>query len=85
MQRTSLLPPATDYKQACRPSWFVNERNEAILRDVNQAGRVWLSNASVRGAAGLPACITKHRTTEQDVRTVVEEVLVAADRVAAHA
>jgi aromatic-L-amino-acid/L-tryptophan decarboxylase len=61
----------------------LNDRNEAILRDVNQAGRVWLSNASVRGNVGLRVCITNHRTTEHDVHTIVEEVLAAADRVAA--
>jgi len=63
----------------------LNDLNEEILREVNQAGRVWLSNASIRGAVGLRACITNHRTTEQDVRTVVEEVLAAADRVSAPA
>jgi aromatic-L-amino-acid/L-tryptophan decarboxylase len=63
----------------------LNERNEEILREVNQAGRVWLSNASVHGAVGLRVCITNHRTTEQDVRTVVAEVLAAADRVTAPA
>src|SRR5262249_7721474 len=63
----------------------LNERNEEILREVNQAGRVWLSNASIQRAAGLRACITNHRTTEQDVRTVVAEVLAAADRVNARA
>lgn len=63
----------------------LNDLNEEILREVNQVGRVWLSNASIRGAFGLRACITNHRTTEQDVRTVVEEVLAAADRVTAPA
>lgn len=63
----------------------LNERNEEILRDVNQAGRVWLSNASIRGTVGLRACITNHRTTEQDLHTIVADVLAAADRVAARA
>ena len=63
----------------------LNEVNDAILRDVNQAGRVWLSNASVRGTFGLRACITNHRTTEQDIRAIVEEVLAAADRLTARA
>ena len=61
----------------------LNDRNEAILRDVTQTGHVWLSNASVRGSVGLRVCITNHRTTEQDVHTIIEEVLAAADRVAA--
>jgi hypothetical protein len=34
---------------------------------------------------GLRASITNHRTTEQDLRSVVEEVLAAADRVTAPA
>jgi aromatic-L-amino-acid decarboxylase len=63
----------------------LNELNEAVLRDLNQAGRVWLSNASVRGSVGLRACITNHRTTERDIHMIVEEVLAAADRVAASA
>ena len=58
----------------------LNDRNEAILRDVNQTGQVWLSNASVRGSVGLRACITNHRTTEQDVHKIIEEVLAAAAR-----
>jgi aromatic-L-amino-acid/L-tryptophan decarboxylase len=61
----------------------LNDRNETILRNVNQAGRVWLSNASVQGVVGLRACITNHRTTDQDVRSVVDEVLAAADRITA--
>ena len=56
-----------------------------MLRGVNQVGRVWLSNASVRGTAGLRACITNHRTTEQDVRAIVDEVLSAVGRVTARA
>jgi aromatic-L-amino-acid/L-tryptophan decarboxylase len=57
----------------------LNDRNEQILRRVNQRGRVWLSNASIRGTVGLRACITNHRTTDDDVRAVVEEVLAAAE------
>jgi glutamate/tyrosine decarboxylase-like PLP-dependent enzyme len=63
----------------------LNELNETILRDITSAGRVWLSNASVRGTIGLRGCITNHRTTEQDVHAIVREVLAAADRVAARA
>src|SRR5919198_1275403 len=49
----------------------LNQLNETILRDVNSAGYVLLSNASVRGTVGLRACITNHRTTEQDIRRIV--------------
>jgi glutamate/tyrosine decarboxylase-like PLP-dependent enzyme len=57
----------------------LNHRNEKILWRVNQRGRVWLSNASIRGTFGLRACVTNHRTTDDDVRAVLEEVLAAAD------
>jgi hypothetical protein len=39
----------------------------------------------VSSPVGLRACITNHRTTEEDVRAVVSEVLTAADRMAARA
>jgi len=60
----------------------LNDRNEQILRKVNQRGRVWLSNASIRGAVGLRAGITNHRTTDGDVHAVFEEVLAAAEETA---
>jgi len=63
----------------------LNGANEALLHSVNEAGRVWLSNASVRGRVGLRACITNHRTTDQDIFAIVAEVLSAADRLTAHA
>jgi glutamate/tyrosine decarboxylase-like PLP-dependent enzyme len=59
-----------------------NDRNEQILRQVNRRGRVWLSNANIRGAVGLRVCIVNHRTTDGDVRAVVEEVLAAAEETA---
>lgn len=58
-------------------------RNTEILREVNRGGGVWLSNASIRGNVGLRACITNHRTTDQDIHTIVEEVLAAARRLGA--
>ena len=57
----------------------LNNRNDEILRRVNKRGRVWLSNASINGTSGLRACITNHRTTDDDVRAIVEEVLAAAE------
>ena len=57
----------------------LNDRNEEILRQVNRRGRVWLSNADIRGTVGLRVCIVNHRTTDDDVRAVVEEVLAAAE------
>src|SRR6478735_7635356 len=56
----------------------LDEANAAILNRVNRRGRVYLSNATVRGHFALRACITNHRTTDADVDAVVAEVLEAA-------
>jgi len=56
----------------------LDEANAAILDRVNRRGRVYLSNATVRGHFALRACITNHRTTDADVDAVVAEVLEAA-------
>jgi hypothetical protein len=60
------------------PDGEADQRNAAILREVARRGRVCLSNASVRGAFALRACIVNHRSTEADIAAVVEEVLAAA-------
>jgi aromatic-L-amino-acid/L-tryptophan decarboxylase len=53
-------------------------QNAEILDRVNRRGRVYLSNATVRGNFVLRACITNHRTTNADAAAVVDEVLAAA-------
>ena len=55
-----------------------NSQNAAILRRVVRRGRVYLSNASLRGKFCLRACIVNHRTTATDVDCVIPEVLAAA-------
>ena len=55
-----------------------NQLNTALLKSIQQRGRVYLSNATLRGKFALRACITNHRTTEADVDCVVEEVLAAS-------
>jgi glutamate/tyrosine decarboxylase-like PLP-dependent enzyme len=59
----------------------LNRINAAILARVNARGRVYLSNASLRGLFALRACIVNHRTTDDDLRAVVDEVLAAANEV----
>jgi aromatic-L-amino-acid/L-tryptophan decarboxylase len=56
----------------------LNLQNAEILKRVVQRGRVYLSNASLRGKFCLRACIVNHRTTEADVDAVIPEVLEAA-------
>ncbi len=62
----------------CRLAGDVDAANREVLRRVNGRGRVYLSNASIRGAFALRACFVNHRTTEADVDAVVEEVLASA-------
>jgi aromatic-L-amino-acid decarboxylase len=56
----------------------LNGRNAEILRRVTERGHVLISNANVRGIFGLRACIVNHRTTDDDVRAIVHEVVTAA-------
>lgn len=56
----------------------MNEMNRAILDRVIRRGRVYLSNALIHGQFALRACIVNHRSTEDDARAVVSEVLAAA-------
>jgi glutamate/tyrosine decarboxylase-like PLP-dependent enzyme len=59
----------------------LNRRNAAILKRLVRRGRVYLSNATLRGKFCLRACIVNHRTTEADVDNVIPEVLAAAEEV----
>ena len=51
--------------------------NAEILQRVQRDGRVYLSNASIRGAFALRACFVNHRTTDDDVAAIVAAVLGA--------
>lgn len=56
-----------------------NQQNGEILKRVVQRGKIYLSNATLRGKFCLRACVVNHRTTEGDIDTVVPEVLAAAE------
>ena len=60
----------------------LDDRNTRILRRLIERGRVWVSNSKVGDAVGLRACFVNHRTTDEDVRAIVDEVLAAADETA---
>jgi glutamate/tyrosine decarboxylase-like PLP-dependent enzyme len=53
--------------------------NAGILQRVIARGRVYLSNATIDGQFALRACFVNHRTTDDDVRAIVSEVIAAAD------
>jgi len=48
-----------------------------LLRVIRR-GRVYVSNATLRGRFSLRACIVNHRSSAADVDAVVDEVLAAA-------
>jgi glutamate/tyrosine decarboxylase-like PLP-dependent enzyme len=75
-----LLAPV-ELSAVCFRHRFAEEadaENQALLAAVNRRGRVYLSNATIRGAFALRACFVNHRTTDEDVAAVVAEVLAAA-------
>jgi aromatic-L-amino-acid/L-tryptophan decarboxylase len=64
----------------CRPDRRdVDQLNQAVLRQVNARGRVYISNATINDRFALRACITNHRTTRQDVAELIQELEQAAN------
>jgi aromatic-L-amino-acid/L-tryptophan decarboxylase len=55
-----------------------NRFNLALLKKVVSRGKVYLSNAELRGRFCLRACIVNHLTTDDDIDAVIPEVLAAA-------
>ena len=53
----------------------LDELNLRILTNILRRGRVYFSNATIRGRFALRACIVNHRTTPADVNEVVNEVI----------
>ncbi len=60
------------------PEEELNRLNLALLKRVVARGRIYLSNASLRGKFCLRACIVNHRTKDADIDSVISEVLAAA-------
>ncbi len=52
--------------------------NRSILNRVVRRGHVYISNAMIHNKFALRACVVNHRSTEDDVRSVVSEVLASA-------
>jgi aromatic-L-amino-acid/L-tryptophan decarboxylase len=61
----------------------LNRSNAAVLARIIRRGRVYLSNANLRGRFALRACLVNHRTTDRDLDAVVTETLAAAGEVTA--
>jgi glutamate/tyrosine decarboxylase-like PLP-dependent enzyme len=59
----------------------LNAFNERVNERVNRSGFVLMSSTRLRGALSLRLCIPGYRTTEEDVRAVLQLVRSAADEV----
>ncbi|MBV9482762.1 MAG: pyridoxal-dependent decarboxylase [Acidobacteria bacterium] len=59
----------------------LNRLNRAILKRVNERGRLYLSNATLRAKFCLRACVLNHRTSDSDIDSIVPEVIGAAREV----
>jgi aromatic-L-amino-acid/L-tryptophan decarboxylase len=55
-----------------------NDFNNRLLKRVIERGRVYISNATIEGQFALRACFVNHRTTDENVREIVDEVCAAA-------
>jgi aromatic-L-amino-acid/L-tryptophan decarboxylase len=58
-----------------------NRFNVALLKKVVSRGRIYLSNAELKGKFCLRGCIVNHLTTDADIDEVVPEVLAAASEI----
>ncbi len=49
-----------------------NDRNARLVRTLQDDGRVWVAPATVDGKVGLRPCFVNFRTTDDDVRALVD-------------
>jgi aromatic-L-amino-acid decarboxylase len=64
------VPPGQSSEQT-----YLNQLNEALLNELQQAGEVFLSNALVDEKYCLRACIVNFRTSEKDIDEIIDIVL----------
>jgi glutamate/tyrosine decarboxylase-like PLP-dependent enzyme len=58
----------------------LNDLNSRILVEIQRSGRVYLSNAMIRGKFALRGCVLNYRTAESDLDPVLLEARRAAHR-----
>ena len=64
------------------PEADLTRLNERVMVTVQKRGRVFVSNARVRGRFALRACLVNYRTTGADLDTLVAETIRAGDAAA---
>jgi len=78
---TELLAPVASsivcfrYRPRRRGAAGLDMLNKAILVALHARGKVYLSNARVKGRFALRACLVNFRTTRRDIRAVLSEVV----------
>jgi aromatic-L-amino-acid/L-tryptophan decarboxylase len=65
------------------PGLAPSAHNASLAAAITAEGRILLAPATVDGVPCLRACIVNHRTTEDDVRAIVEVVREVAARILA--
>jgi glutamate/tyrosine decarboxylase-like PLP-dependent enzyme len=76
---------AVCFRHRVSPGSSEEERNRfnlALLKRLIARGRVYLSNAELKGRFCLRACIVNHRTTDADIDAVVREVVAVGEEIA---
>jgi len=74
-RQTGGFPAATEAR--------LDDLNSTLLRELQREGRVYLSNARVRGRFALRACLINFRTTRADIQAVIEAVVEKGREIAA--
>lgn len=59
----------------------LDKLNRALLTDLQNGGRVYLSNALVKGKLALRMCIVNFRTETSDLESLIEEVIRTGRRI----
>jgi glutamate/tyrosine decarboxylase-like PLP-dependent enzyme len=75
---------AVCFRHTVRPDASRDERNAfnlALLKRVIKRGKVYLSNAELKGEFCLRACMVNHLTTDADIDAVVPEVMAAVGEI----
>jgi aromatic-L-amino-acid/L-tryptophan decarboxylase len=57
-----------------------NEHNTRLVRMLQDDGRVWVAPATVDGVVGLRPCFVNFRTTDDDVRVLIDVALELGSR-----
>jgi aromatic-L-amino-acid decarboxylase len=56
------------------PTVDLDEHNARVVQRLQEDGRVWIASAVVDGRTAIRPCFVNFRTTDDDVRAIVDEV-----------